>query len=517
VILKNQKFLFGLLLIALFLAFWIHGNSGLDPDFGWHLKMGQLISQSGIPKTDPFSYTMSSFPFVDHEWLTNLLISKLYPILGLSGLSAIFSLLTLITLLIIFPRKLGEWVSVPFVLAAGIFISFAGVRTQIITWFFLALLLRIITDESLWKKFKWFIPAMFLLWANLHAGFAAGIVALLVVTSVQAFVILSKTKDLYIRKRFFSAFRMTAINWLIFLASLGATFINPYSWRLWGEVGMQISDSGLHISIGEWLPAIYYPDLSFLMLLAFTVLFILYRLYHKNFQPRIQIVLYAGLFLAAISAVRNIPLWTIVAAPLLALFFKEFFQSLEKDKYGSETFKKCYSGLTYLVTIIFLVTLFTSIYKYQKISEDNFYPKQAIKFLKDQKITGQVFSEYDWGGYLIWQYPEKKVFVDGRMPSWRRDQAPVSESIWAFRDYLNMVYENGDFNKEFMKYNITTVLWPAPVPQKTDFFSQIKTKYYQIIDSYFPTSQPTSLTKRLKASGWHEIYHDKVAVIYQKN
>src|SRR3990172_11624222 len=64
------------------IVFWIRGIMLLDPDFGWHLRMVELILQNGISKTDPFSYTMPSYPFVDHEWLTNVVMSKIY---GWSG------------------------------------------------------------------------------------------------------------------------------------------------------------------------------------------------------------------------------------------------------------------------------------------------------------------------------------------------------------------------------------------------------------------------------------------------
>jgi hypothetical protein len=73
----------------IFLFFFINGVLSLDPDFGWHLTSGNLTIVRGIAKTDPFSYTMPSFLFVDHEWLTNVLIAKAYPLIGKVGLSLI--------------------------------------------------------------------------------------------------------------------------------------------------------------------------------------------------------------------------------------------------------------------------------------------------------------------------------------------------------------------------------------------------------------------------------------------
>jgi len=30
-----------------------------------------------------------------------------------------------------------------------------------------------------------------------------------------------------------------------------------------------------------------------------------------------------------------------------------------------------------------------------------------------------VYNEYGQGGFLVWQFPEQKVFIDGRMPFWK--------------------------------------------------------------------------------------------------
>ena len=34
--------------------------------------------------------------------------------------------------------------------------------------------------------------------------------------------------------------------------------------------------------------------------------------------------------------------------------------------------------------------------------------------MREQGIQGRVLNEYAWGGYLIWQAPEYKTFIDGR-------------------------------------------------------------------------------------------------------
>src|SRR3989344_3864269 len=78
-------------MLALIL-FWTRAIVFLDPDFGWRLKSGELILKTGIQYKDPFSYTMPSFPYVDHAWLQSLTLSYLFPIVGKIGLALIYSL-----------------------------------------------------------------------------------------------------------------------------------------------------------------------------------------------------------------------------------------------------------------------------------------------------------------------------------------------------------------------------------------------------------------------------------------
>src|SRR3982751_5366213 len=96
---KNKIFLL-LLFCFTFLCFWFGTNNGLDPDFGWHLRLGQITLQQGIPQTDLFSYTMPHYKMVNHEWLVDMGIAKLFPFFGLDGLAVMFSLLAFIAVLI---------------------------------------------------------------------------------------------------------------------------------------------------------------------------------------------------------------------------------------------------------------------------------------------------------------------------------------------------------------------------------------------------------------------------------
>ena len=49
-----------------------------DPDFFWHLKVGQwIIDHRAIPTHDLFTYTVPDHRFVAHEWLSEVIMAGL--------------------------------------------------------------------------------------------------------------------------------------------------------------------------------------------------------------------------------------------------------------------------------------------------------------------------------------------------------------------------------------------------------------------------------------------------------
>src|SRR6185312_1980103 len=88
----------------------------------------------------------------------------------------------------------------------------------------------------------------------------------------------------------------------------------------------------------------------------------------------------------------------------------------------------------------------------------SYYPAAAVAYLHRHLPKQQIFSTYDWGGYLDWQLPEKKVFIDGRMPSWRWQANIKGESNIAFDEYKNVLNGNISFIRFADKYHIDTLL-----------------------------------------------------------
>src|ERR1035437_9662529 len=118
-----RKHLILLILLALGIVAFFRATIALDPDFGWHLRMGEQIISHGIPLTDPFSYTMPSYNSIDHEWLANILLSVGYKTVGIYGLAVIFALIFVVALFVAIPQKFKNYSSLPLVLAGAVMLS----------------------------------------------------------------------------------------------------------------------------------------------------------------------------------------------------------------------------------------------------------------------------------------------------------------------------------------------------------------------------------------------------------
>jgi hypothetical protein len=502
---QENKFVEVVILCLVFSVFLIIGYKSLDPDFGWHLTTGRLILEKGIPKTDPFSYTMPSFPFVDHEWLTNTLLAKAYPSIGYFGLAIIASLIASLAALVslwdfIFEtKKYGKIKSflfiIPFLLGVGTLVSFFGVRPQVESWLFLAILTRILTKDSVWKKWRFFVPPLVLLWTNLHGSFAVSIVIIFIVTLLKS--VRSKRALLdYI---------------IIFAVSLLTTFINPYGPRLWGEVYMQLSDSTLRWRILEWMPPISFFNLSFIALL--TLSFMLVIRYRRKIRLEL-LGLYAFFLMQGLMSSRHIPLWTIITLPILSETIFLLYSEVKNVKYGEERFIKLFKSVSIGILIIFTIQSLYSSLTGSSLSEEYFYPKKAVDYLKSNLPKNEIFSYYGWGGYLIWKFPEKKVFIDGRMPSWRWNFQSDHESSYAMEEYMNVLSGEINYKDVFQKYNVDTVL--LPVEKRETFIDQLDKKFKKFLGRFNKEKLDFNFFDEIEKDGWMKVYSDGTAVIYEK-
>src|SRR3989344_4659607 len=128
---KSQILLYVIFFIFLVLIGFLATYKTLDPDFPWHLKTGQLILERGVPYQDWYSYTMPRFPWIDHEWLTDIFIYKTYSIFGFYFLLFFFLALYAFSFFIVGQHRHHFWSFIfPIIIGYLATLSFLGIRPQ---------------------------------------------------------------------------------------------------------------------------------------------------------------------------------------------------------------------------------------------------------------------------------------------------------------------------------------------------------------------------------------------------
>jgi hypothetical protein len=477
-----------------FVSFTFFGWKNLDPDFGWHYRMGEIIQTQGIPKTDPFTFTMPSYPFVDYEWLSNVFIFQIYSRYGKLVLASLYALIAVLAMRIVIPGRHKSYALFLSLLGWSVMFPRSGIRPQVEGWLLLAILIRMLLNKKKWERWRWLFPLLILIWVNLHGSYPF------------AFLIVGAVK-------FGEFLQCRKIDWkdiLVVLLGLGATFINPYGINDWLEVLKQMNQTGFfRQTISEWQPFYAKLDLGLLFVFVLSGLFFLKFKIKKNWSWFFVFVLTGYM---AISSIRHAPLFILCITPFICYSLYKLQKEASNIPFGAKRFLSVQKLFCILGALIFMGEGYVSMRSV--LNENNFYPASAIDYMKDKPLNGQMFNVYGWGGYSIWKLPEKKVFVDGRMSGflWK---APEGESDSAFRDYLTVTSGDNGWESILNKYNVGHILWYSD--EKTDS-SQIALfieKWIALLTGK-PNNIEIPLVDRLKNLGWREIYRDKVAVIIER-
>lgn len=460
----------------------------MDPDLGWHLRVGQDLWRGIFPYQDIYTWSMPGYAWVDHEWLTNALMYQAYRAGGLIGQSLPFFIFCFCAYLIAvrtgamiarhipgattLTNKAGWQLSFGLV-TVGLLVNNAiiGGRAQMITLFGFALvnymLWQYLTAE---RRSLWMLVGIFWVWANTHAGFVIGLamvglalgllfVARFVPALQTTFPFVLLAKDDYKR-----TFRHMLT---VLIVSVAATLVNPYIWRLYEEAIRTSLDSYARAGIVEWLPVTITSQIG-LFMGAFTFLFLWRLLWRRRIFSTWHLLLLPVFMYMGASSIRHTALlvlfmlpWVFVAAtaePAVRRFLERDVEKLFGMHKGNWLYYT-YNVVLLLVPaalLIFRVTLwYNTSTDAAQLAQKVGYPAQAVQFLaaRGNGSNETLFNDYNWGGYLIWNLPDYKVYIDGRMASWRNDKH-------IFKEY-NQISELGPDWMNLLNTNkVTLVLMP---------------------------------------------------------
>ena len=477
----------------------------LDPDFGFHLRVGETIARErSVPHDQVYMWTLQGKTWVDHEWLANLFMSRLDQIGGYVTVALFFSLLPLLGLLILnrylfkyYLKETSERFTFALIEVGAVIgcLPHFGVRLQEITFVALILLFILIDrvrHEQNTRLAYWLLPLLFF-WACLHGGFLIG------VTITIGWLVYELMLGDLDRKNL-----SRVLVWG--LLGIALTFVTPYGIALYSFLSDYGSNPYYMSHIEEWRSPLRSPFrydqllyIFFLITMDIAVWFSLKK------RPALwQLVLLIGLTLLALRSVRHFPLFAIASLLFITpLIIKPIFNSRSIP----------YRGVIGFITIICLSVLTFGFVSGAKLTNTPFqsycdnYPCGAINYLKAHPELAKlkIFNDYGWGGFIIGVAPEMRLFIDGRLPQY-------SFHGWTLLEEYNEFFQTEKIADKLSEYNIKLILFkPAERAYTPDWLERFLfgrkefERHNKLIDYLAAHS-----------SEWQAVYEDKNSKIWLK-
>lgn len=458
-------------LFTIFIAlivFWFTLQPAIDPDTGWHIATGRfIVEHHQIPKTDIFSYSLPNHPYIAHSWASDILMFYVNRASGPVGLSVLFALITTATLFIIadsaFQTTKKQYFQYLLPLFAYPAAEIIGPRPQAFTVLGVALLIRqlmLISPKSIWQ-----IPLLFFIWSNVHGGVVLGF-AIMVLWVLIAF--LQKNSNRYIYGQ------------SLILAGV-VSLINPYGHQIYTFALGMINNQTSAVYNSDWVP-LFSPFLDQstqvlrLSIVAVSLVGII-----DNQSPKALRWTAGLMLLLSFKTIRYV-------VPLFVLVLPLVLQTL--DRLVSPVKNRWW--LPFCIIIIGAIPSTGLINKSELLCTNNLQcygqasqmPYQAIEYIKVNRLNGNIFNFYTWGGYLSWQLPESKVFIDGRM-----DNFFIGKTSF-LQEFVDIQEQRTGWYEKFNRYKTDLVLIP---------------------------NQWEKVTSGLIENNWEITYQDNVAIILTKH
>ncbi|MGH7500898.1 MAG: hypothetical protein ACREL7_03990 [Longimicrobiales bacterium] len=431
----------------------------VDGDLPRHLTMGEFVLEGGLDGIDTFAYTKTG-PYEGMEWLSQVVFALVHRAGGLAAVAILAGIViaTAIALVVLVMRRAGVHPLLAYLAgtlaAVGASVHWVP-RPHIFTFAFLPLLLLLL-ESSLPRRRMWVFVPFFALWANLHGMFILGL-AMLGVWSAGALV---------------EAWRATGEdrrNWLgraeyggvaIGLGIAGA-LINPHFWRVFAGVTSCLGDGFIFQNTAEFQSLSFqslYGRLVLIGLLAIMALLAINR--ERLSLPRLFLVLF--MLAGGLTSVRMMPLFALVGVPLLAIEFDGMWRRLNPGRRladarqvfeaGESIARPGWYAPLFAVLMLALVPVRGNVGGVQLVPDrfdPEFFPVEAVAYARSNDVQGRIFNEFIWGGYLLYAWPEQRIFIDG-MTCFLGSEV--------MRSYMKILSLDPGWQEDMQRWGMTLVL-----------------------------------------------------------
>ena len=413
-----------------------------DYDLGWQLATGRyIVTHYSIPSVDVLSQTARG-----NEWIyppfSGVVLYAMARLGGWAALSWLNALacLAAVALLVVPGGRLTALLAILAVPA----ISF---RTEPRSEMFTTVLFTAFFG-LLWRQYRgerarlWFLPVLMALWVNLHTGFAAGLAL------VGGYALLEVLEMPFAPGRAAAISRLRqAAPWCA-LAAL-ATLVNPWGYRIYEALLRQSQAGELHEAfIAEWsgvrlnsAALEQFLDLRssangdwWLLLVAVAAIAV--AIFRRRLGPAVLLAGGAYLSMAHIRFQALFAILVVTIAGSLPGRIAGAQMTAPADAAGASpgwirVLRALAARREFSYALLAAAALLVSIRNYDLVSDRHYlvqgqlslfgagpswwYPERAAEFLLREKIPGNIFNDFDLGGYLAWRIgPAYPDYVDSR-------------------------------------------------------------------------------------------------------
>jgi hypothetical protein len=452
-----------------------------DCDTGWHIRTGDwMVANRLIPTHDVFSFSKPNGVWFAWEWLTDLVFSGLNHVGGLRAVVLLSLVLLCATFTLLFRLTARHSNHVIAILITVFAVASSSVhwlaRPHLFTLLFMVLfafvLQKVREGRTTFAGIPYFVllPLATVVWTNLHGGFIVGILMVAIHGAGEVLTMAFSADPAAQRP----AARRAAAWFGTALACLAASLANPYGWRLHVHLFEYLRDPYASQHINEFFslsfhhPAAIFFE-SLLLLSALSV-------FWYGSQGRfIEALLLLAFSHAGLLAARNIPLFAIIAAPLVAEALDAWLHRLPKlevagwlrragarfNEVAAQTTETDALPRWHLVSAAGFALVAAILFapappkRFRAEYDPKSYPAGAVEALR-RDPSARIFTHDEWGDYLIWRlYPTAKVFVDGRSDFYGDDFENK------YIDVLNVKY---DWQQTLDSFGVNTILLPPSAP-----------------------------------------------------
>jgi len=381
-----------------------------DADFGWHLRTGEwILEHHTVPRTDPFSSYGLGKPWIAYSWLFETGLALLYRAFGLSGI-ALLEVVTrtgIAVLLYRLARSLTShfWLSVGVVAIAlsAMLLNFAP-RAGMFSAIFLILELQLFSSVVATGKWTrvWWLPALILLWANIHVQFIYGLFFLGLFASERILNRLVRYKS---DEAAFPGWTL----WVLGGSSV-ATLVNPYGWRLYSAIAVIMSQTRAYDLIKELQPIPFREPVHFAPLFLALVAAVVLGWRGKPRPLLVVTLLFASI--SAFRAMRDVWLLAIVCVWIICSCAVDQFHSRNDSRLPLR--QRWATAICALAILVLAWRRYDVTNSWMEMGLAGKFPVGAVHYVEQHHLQGPLFNDFNNGGFLIWRLPSIPVSIDGR-------------------------------------------------------------------------------------------------------